>query len=163
MQEATGSTGEAKATGSTGKAKRAPAKAPMKAPTGCRMIPVVAVDGSEWHILAGKTAGDNDVLSLREGRSHEAWMHVADVPGSHVVVRHAAAEGNKAFPPRDVMQTAAGVAVFYSKARGQVATVHVTTCGKVKKKAGAPAGEVFLQPGFKTMKATSLDPAQLRK
>lgn len=136
--------------------------AAAKAPAGCRLIPIVAKDGTDWHIIAGKTASDNDVLSTREGRPHEVWMHAAGVPGSHVVLREAG-KSTGAYPPRDVLEKAAGVAVFYSKAKGSAATVHVTTCGKVKKQAGSPAGQVVLKPGFKAMKATSLDPAQFRK
>jgi len=143
--------------------KVVPAKVvPAKAPAGCRLIPIVSKNGTEWHIIAGKAASDNDVLSTREGRPHEVWMHAAGVPGSHVVLREAGKNTGSPLP-RDVLEKAAGIAVFYSKSKGSAATVHVTTCGKVSKQAGSPAGQVVLKPGFKVMKATSLDPAQFRK
>ncbi|CAE7563884.1 KIN14I [Symbiodinium sp. KB8] len=52
----------------TSKLRRNASAAPF---AGCRCIEVTAADGSEWQILAGKTAEDNDRLSLKEGRSDE--------------------------------------------------------------------------------------------
>src|SRR4051795_9895434 len=39
-------------------------------------------------ILVGRTAEDNDVLSLRLGAPQDFWLHVAAESGSHVVVRN---------------------------------------------------------------------------
>jgi len=132
--------------------------------TGCRSILVTGSDDSEWQVLAGKTADDNDRLSTSEGRSHEPWMHAAGVPGSHVVVRKAdAGSGRAANPvPDDVLRVAARIAAFYSKAKGSRVKVHVTTCGKVGKASGAPAGQVLLRGDFKTLMVAPLDPADLK-
>ncbi|CAE7299234.1 rqcH [Symbiodinium sp. CCMP2456] len=128
---------------------------------GCRCIEVTAADGSEWQILAGKTAEDNDRLSLKEGRSDEPWMHAADVPGSHVVVRQPGAA--KLPAPSDVVQTAAGIAAFYSKAKGRRVKVHLTRCGQVSKAKGSPAGKVLLSGSVETLQVSPLDPASLQK
>ena len=39
-------------------------------------------------MLVGKSAEDNDLLSLRLGEPHDFWFHLAGDSGSHVVVRN---------------------------------------------------------------------------
>src|SRR5207247_494364 len=73
----------------------------------------VSSDGFE--ILVGKKAADNDYLTFRIARSLDVWLHAADYPGSHVVVRVA---GRKEVPHRTLIE-AAELAAFYSDARGQ--------------------------------------------
>ena len=93
-------------------------------------------------VLVGKTAEDNDVLSLKLGSPRDFWFHVAGDSGSHVVVRNSE---NLACPFRETLHFAAGLAAGYSKARhgGRVA-VHWTTCDEVSKPRGLPAGKVQL-------------------
>lgn len=108
-----------------------------------------------WEILVGKTARDNDRLSLKEGHANDFWFHVAGMPGSHVIARH---PDRPAQIPREVKRVAAGLAAFYSKARqaGKTA-IHWTTCNHVSKRRGAPAGQVQLRK-FDTMNVQPLDP-----
>src|SRR5205085_4171361 len=73
----------------------------------------VSTDGFE--ILVGKKAADNDFLTFRVARSLDTWMHAADYPGSHVVIRNA---GKKEVPQRTLLE-AARLAAFYSDAREQ--------------------------------------------
>lgn len=93
-------------------------------------------------VLVGKTAADNDVLSLKLAAPRDFWLHVAGDSGSHVVVRNP--EGLERMP-RETARLAAGLAAGYSKAAGggRVA-VHVTTCAEVSKPRGSPPGEVRL-------------------
>ncbi len=93
-------------------------------------------------VLVGKTALDNDVLSIKLGSPRDFWFHVAGDSGSHVVVRN---PENLARLPRETLQFAAGLAAGYSKARhgGRVA-VHWTTCDEVSKPRGLPPGKVQL-------------------
>lgn len=93
-------------------------------------------------VLVGRTAEDNDVLSLRLGAPRDFWFHVAGESGSHVIVRNP--EGLERLP-RETERFAASLAAGYSKARkgGRVA-VHACTCGDVSKRRGSPAGEVIL-------------------
>lgn len=104
-------------------------------------------------VLVGRTAEDNDVLSLKLGAPRDFWMHVAGESGSHVVIRNPDGLDR---PPRDTVRFAAGLAAGYSKARhgGQVA-VHLSTCADVSKPRGLPAGKVQLRR-FSTVKATPL-------
>ncbi len=66
-------------------------------------------------ILVGKKAMDNDYLTFRVARSLDLWLHAADYPGSHVVVRD---PDRKGVPDRTLTE-AAQLAAFYSDARAQ--------------------------------------------
>lgn len=94
-------------------------------------------------VLVGRTAADNDVLSLRLGAPRDFWLHISGESGSHVVVRNP--EGLERLP-RATLRFAAGLAARYSKARhaGRVA-VHVARCADVSKPRGAAPGKVFLK------------------
>lgn len=96
-----------------------------------------------WTVLVGKTAADNDVLSVKLGSPRDFWFHVAGQPGSHVVVLNPGKEDRL---PRETERFAAGLAAGYSKARrgGRVA-VHAATCDDVSKRRGQPPGEVTLR------------------
>ena len=101
----------------------------------------VEVDGYE--ILVGKGARDNDRLTFRVARPRDWWLHAAGYAGSHVVVRVDESGG----APRSVLERAAQLAVYHSKARdagGKVA-VHVCRAGDVRKPRGAPPGQVELR------------------
>jgi predicted ribosome quality control (RQC) complex YloA/Tae2 family protein len=93
-------------------------------------------------VLVGKSAADNDLLSLRLADPPDFWLHVAGESGSHVVVRNPERLERL---PRETQRFAAALAAGHSRARrgGRVA-VHVTTCAEVSKRRGAPAGEVLL-------------------
>ena len=94
-------------------------------------------------VLVGKSAVDNDVLSIRLASPCDFWFHIASGPGSHVVVRN---PDNLDRLPRETQRFAAGLAAGYSKARagGRVA-VHMARCADVKKRPGSPPGEVTLR------------------
>lgn len=101
---------------------------------------VVSPDGMV--ILIGRTAADNDVLSLKLASPKDFWFHVSGESGSHVVVRNP--DGIDALP-RDTKRLAAGLAAGYSRARrGGRLAVHMARCRDVGKRRGAPAGEVTL-------------------
>jgi len=93
-------------------------------------------------ILVGRTAEDNDVLSLKLGAPRDFWMHVAGESGSHVVIRN---PENLDKLPRGTARLAAGLAAKYSKARhGSRVAVHMARCADVHKTRGLPAGKVAL-------------------
>jgi hypothetical protein len=85
---------------------------------------VVSPDGMV--ILVGRTAADNDVLSLKLASPKDFWFHVSGESGSHVVVRNP--DGLDTLP-RDTKRLAAGLAAGYSKgARGGRLAVHMARC-----------------------------------
>jgi predicted ribosome quality control (RQC) complex YloA/Tae2 family protein len=93
-------------------------------------------------VLVGRSASDNDVLSLKLASPRDFWLHVAGDSGSHVVVRN---PDDLARLPRETARFAAALAAGHSKARGggQVA-VHVARCADLGKARGAPPGQVTL-------------------
>ncbi|MDQ4123362.1 MAG: NFACT family protein [Acidobacteriota bacterium] len=68
-------------------------------------------DGLE--ILVGRAAKDNDYLTFRVAKSLDWWMHAADYPGSHVVVRNP----SKGELPTKTLIEAAELAAKFSQAR----------------------------------------------
>jgi len=99
-------------------------------------------------ILVGKRAADNDYLTFRVARSLDLWLHAADYPGSHVVVRNP----SRGFVmPDRTLTEAAQLAAFYSDARAQPkAAVRYTQKKFVNKPKRAAPGLVSLA-SFKTI------------
>jgi predicted ribosome quality control (RQC) complex YloA/Tae2 family protein len=105
------------------------------------------VSGEGFEILVGKGAKDNDNLTFRVAKSNDLWLHAADYPGSHVVVR----SKNKQEIPQKTLLEAAQLAAFYSQAREESkVAVHYTLKKFVHKPKGAVAGLVNLA-SFKTI------------
>lgn len=105
----------------------------------------ISTDGFE--ILVGKKATDNDYLTFRVARSLDTWMHAADYPGSHVVIRNA----NRKEIPNQTLLEAAQLAAFYSSGRKQPkAAVHYTQKKFVNKPKRSAPGLVSLA-SFKTI------------
>ncbi len=108
----------------------------------------VSPDG--FTVLVGRSAADNDILSIKLGSPRDFWFHIASGSGSHVVVRNP--DGVDRLP-RETQRFAAALAAGYSKAkRGGRVAVHVTTCSEVRKPRGYAAGKVTLGR-FKTVHA----------
>jgi len=93
-------------------------------------------------VLVGKSAADNDLLSLRLAAPQDFWFHVAADSGSHVVVRNPERLERL---PRESERFAAALAAGYSKARhGGRTAVHLCSAADVGKRRGQPPGEVTL-------------------
>ena len=102
----------------------------------------VVVDGFE--ILVGRGARENDALTFGVASPRDLWLHAAGYAGSHVIVR---VPDDIADVPRAVVERAAQLAAFHSKAqnaRGKV-EVHVCRVADVRKPRGFPAGQVQLK------------------
>lgn len=101
----------------------------------------------EFAIAAGRTArvgrsaADNDALTLRHARPDDLWLHARGEAGSHVVVPLGRGEE----PTQEMLVDAAHLAAFFSKAkeRGDVEVTY-TRRRYVQKPKGAPAGSVRL-------------------
>ena len=118
-----------------------------------RSIARVAVSPDGFTVLVGRTARDNDVLSIKLAAPRDFWFHVAGESGSHVVVRN---PQNLDTLPRETRDFAAALAAGYSKARrgGRVA-VHMARAGDVTKPRGLAPGKVQLRL-HRTVKANPL-------
>lgn len=101
----------------------------------------VMIDGFET--LIGKGDADNDTLTFKVASPCDLWLHVANVPGSHVIVRN---PDKLSDLPREVVERAAQLAAWYSKAReaGKV-EVHVCRVADVSKPRGFAPGKVMLR------------------
>jgi predicted ribosome quality control (RQC) complex YloA/Tae2 family protein len=95
-------------------------------------------------VLVGKGDADNDRLTFRVAEGHDFWLHVAGPPGSHVIVRN---PDRLQELPRPVLEKAAALAAWNSKARGSRGKVEVHVCrvADVSKPRGAPPGQVRLR------------------
>lgn len=113
----------------------------------------VVVEG--WEVLVGKGSEENDHLTFDVAEPTDIWMHVDDgTPGSHVVIRNP----DGVDPPTSVLETAAAITAWYSKARDRK-QVSVCYCraSNVKKPRGAPAGLVEIA-NENTLKVTPRPP-----
>jgi predicted ribosome quality control (RQC) complex YloA/Tae2 family protein len=97
-----------------------------------------------FEVLVGKGDADNDRLTFRIADPHDLWLHVAGPPGSHVVVRN---PDRLPELPKTVVQRAAELAAWHSKARGARGKVEVHVCrvADVSKPHGFAAGQVRLR------------------
>ncbi len=94
-----------------------------------------STDGHE--ILVGRSSRANDQLTFRVARSYDLWLHAADYPGSHVIVRNP--KKGEPVPHRTLIE-AAQLAAHFSQARKDAkVAVHYTERKNVSKiKGGAP-------------------------
>ena len=113
--------------------------------------PYRTVEVEGWEILVGRSSADNDHLTFRVAAPRDLWLHVGGgTAGSHVIVKNP----DNTDVPREVVERAAELAAWYSKARGAPrAEVHVCRAADVSKQRGAPAGQVQIKK-FKRVKVT---------
>ncbi len=101
-----------------------------------------------YSVLVGRRASDNDHLTFAVARPSDIWLHAADYPGSHVVVRNH--RRGQEVPQRVVIE-AAQLAAHFSQARKDAkVAVNYTERKFVSKIKGAAPGLVRLST-FRTM------------
>ena len=92
-----------------------------------------------YEILVGRAARDNDHLTFRVARPHDMWLHAADYPGSHVLVRNPT---RKEIPHRTLVEAAQLAANFSHARRDAKVTVHYTPRKFLMKPKGSAPGLV---------------------
>ncbi len=102
-------------------------------------------DGNE--ILVGRGARDNDNLTFRVAKPNDLWLHAADYPGSHVVVRR---ENRNEIPHRTIIEAAQLAARFSQASKDSKVVVHYTSRKFLSKPRGAAPGLVRMST-FKTI------------
>lgn len=97
-------------------------------------------------ILVGKNNTQNDWLSLHKGKPNDLWLHVKQIPGSHVLVP---LEDGEEFPDDTTLEEAAALAIYFSQSRGssQVA-VDYTHVKQLKKPNSAKPGMVIYEQNW---------------
>ena len=104
--------------------------------------PMRFISSTGLTILVGKNNKQNDFLTLKVGKARDMWLHVKDIPGSHVIVPLDKEE----FPDDTTLEEAASLAAFFSKARGSsTVPVDYTHVRNVKKPSGAKPGMVIYE------------------
>ncbi|HVF51429.1 MAG TPA: NFACT family protein [Pyrinomonadaceae bacterium] len=138
--------GRANAVGvaSSGGREKSPAKKASEDVAGARRYR--SSDGYE--ILVGRGAQDNDRLTFRVARPHDGWLHAADYPGSHVVVRNH--KRGAEIPQRTIFEAAQLAAHFSHARKDSKVAVHYTERKFVSKMKGAAPGLVRLS-SFRTL------------
>jgi predicted ribosome quality control (RQC) complex YloA/Tae2 family protein len=100
-----------------------------------------------YEIVVGRNDSENEALTFRVARPHDLWLHAADYPGSHVLVRNPTREP----APHRTITEAAELAAFYSQARREgKAAVHYTQKKFVSKPPRSKPGLVRIS-SFKTI------------
>lgn len=101
-----------------------------------------------YEIIVGRRAKENDQLTFKVARSYDTWMHAADYPGSHVVIR--ARGRDEPVPHRTVVEAAQLAAHFSQAAKDSKVAVNYTQRKFVSKPKGAAPGLVYLS-SFRTL------------
>ena len=91
-----------------GAARGLPAGASKK-----RAYPGLSLEVSDWTILIGRNAKENDELLRRHVKGSDIWLHARDWPGSYVFVK--ARKGKSV--PLEILLDAGKLAIYYSKGR----------------------------------------------
>ena len=103
------------------------------------LLRVYSPQGME--IVVGRNARQNDYLTFTVANAADLWLHVRDVPGSHVVIRSGGQSVDAA-----TLHLAAQLAAYYSKRRGDRAVpVAVTQKRFVTRVPGGRPGQVYLR------------------
>lgn len=93
-------------------------------------------------ILVGKSAADNDLLTLRVAKKDDLWLHARDVAGSHVVIRQKPGQGF----PEPLIEAAAALAAWFSKRKNEsLCPVIYTQKKHIRKRKGMVAGQVLVE------------------
>jgi predicted ribosome quality control (RQC) complex YloA/Tae2 family protein len=127
--------------------KPKPKSSAAKKPASKKPVGRWFVSPTGFEIVVGKNDRDNDAITFRIAGSQDVWMHAADYPGSHVVIRNP----NRQEIPNKVIQEAAELAAFYSQAKEQKkVAVHYTAKKFITKPPRSKPGLVRLS-FFKTI------------
>jgi len=96
----------------------------------------------EFDIYVGKNSENNDELTQRFAKKDDMWLHARGVGGSHVVIKK---RPGKEFS-KEIIEHAAGLAAYYSKAKGSGLVPVIYTSKKfVRKPKGANVGQVVVE------------------
>jgi predicted ribosome quality control (RQC) complex YloA/Tae2 family protein len=103
-----------------------------------------------YEILVGRAAHTNDRLTFKVARPHDLWLHAADYPGSHVIVRNSS---RKEIPQRTIFEAAALAAKFSQAGDDLKVDVHYAERKFLSKPKGGAPGLVRMS-SFRTVTVT---------
>ena len=109
-----------------------------------------------WLVMVGRNNRENDRLTKQSAKD-DLFFHAQGCPGSHVILKR---EGKPGAPPRTTLKQAAGLAAYWSKARGaKTVPVNYTEVRHVQKPRGASPGLVTIR----NEKTLFVAPHEIRK
>ena len=100
-----------------------------------------------YEVLVGRAAQTNDRLTFKVAKPHDLWLHAADYPGSHVVIRNLT---RNEIPHRTIIEAAQLAAKFSQAGEDSKVTIHYTSRKYLSKPKGAAPGLVRMST-FKTI------------
>lgn len=107
----------------------------------------ISSDGID--IYVGKNNIENDYLTLKFAHNNDIWLHIKNIPGSHVIIK------NMEEIPDSTLLEAATLAAFYSKGKNYTKVpIDYTEIRNVKKMAKGKPGMVT----YSTNKTIYVDP-----
>ena len=94
-------------------------------------------------VWVGKSSESNDLLTFKFSNPEDIWFHVRGYSGSHTVLKRSNKKENI---DKNILETAASIAAYYSKARN-AGTIPVAYCERkfVKKRKGFKTGTVIME------------------
>ncbi|MGQ0762543.1 MAG: Rqc2 family fibronectin-binding protein [Acidobacteriota bacterium] len=92
-----------------------------------------------YEILVGRAARDNDNLTFKIAKPNDLWLHAADYPGSHVIIRNPT---RKEIPHRTLIEAAQLAAYSSQASKDPKVDVHYTERKFLSKPKGGAAGLV---------------------
>ena len=100
---------------------------------------LLSFDYKGFQIFVGRNNKENEEISFSKGQPNDIWLHIKDIPGSHVLILR-----NNQELPNDVLLHAANLACEYSKAKkGYKVTVDYCEKKFVKKIKNSKPGNVI--------------------
>lgn len=107
------------------------------------------ISKDDYHIYVGKNNKQNDYLTLKFAHKEDLWLHVVNMPGSHVIIQR---KGENI--PDTTLEEAAALAAYFSKGKtGSHIPVAYTEKKNVRKPKNAKTGMVIYD-NFKTITIT---------
>jgi predicted ribosome quality control (RQC) complex YloA/Tae2 family protein len=117
--------------------------APRPTARGGRLLRYLTDDG--FTVLAGRSARQNEALSLKTARPDDIWLHARGLPGSHVILRVPPEEGRE-IPETSLLQAAALAAHLSTARGGGKVAVDYTRARHLRRPKGVPPGLVLYDP-----------------
>ncbi|WP_346961609.1 NFACT RNA binding domain-containing protein [Clostridium sp.] len=114
--------------------------------------PLHFISSDSIDIYVGKNNLENDYLTLKFAHNNDIWLHIKNIPGSHVIIK------NLGEVPDSTLLEAATLAAFYSKGKNSTKVpIDYTEIRNVKKMAKGKPGMVT----YSTNKTIYVDPIKL--
>ncbi len=111
--------------------------------------PMHFISSDGYHIYVGKNNTQNDELTFKFSERTDLWLHVKDMPGSHVIISLGNVQGTEDDIPDTALLEAANLAVLNSAAKDStLVAVDYTFRRNIKKPSGSKPGFVVYETNY---------------